>query len=623
MKKRNLLSKFILPLTLCSFLGISSLNAQTLTHSYTFEDGTYGDGIVNDVVGDVNGVVSGGIFEDGAYVMFNGDEFIEFDAAALALNTYDAITVETYVKRGNNGDNEFNAVWSFNGYRASNDFLLSIVRGSSTCQTEVNGVGVAGPEPANDEIHHYVSVLTKESLKLYIDGILVNEESTSGDFISTLGVHPEYAATAYIGKSTWPDASFKGSLYEWNIYNGVLDDATIYTHAKDFSVVSDDSKLKSLSATSGSLYPSFNPSVTQYTAVLDPGTTSIDITALAFEQEALVMKDGGMDLSNIATTDGSGDITITVIGSGDNQTDYTIHYVVNTDLTLMHSYDFNVDYDVSDGTGSVDGSTGFLNVFGGAWHADGDPASKITLDGAALALNTYPSITFEGHVTLGENGGYTLLYYFGGDGNNNTTLLRLTASSDVELSRAQMSGQDVGAGAFVDYAEQEAGTDHHYVVVLSYGYIKYYLDGALVGETTITNSANFISSIGTDVAYLGIGTWDDPLLYADVDEFNIYSGEMDAATVAERCTTFGITPTGVKKTVAKISKVYPTISSDVFNVEFTEQAGNVTVYDLSGNVVKQIKPEGLATTFTVNKAGIYIVQVTSGNVINTYKVVKK
>ncbi|MCW3804466.1 LamG-like jellyroll fold domain-containing protein [Plebeiibacterium marinum] len=618
MKKRSLLSKFILTSALSGLLGITTMNAQTLKHSYTFEDGT-----ANDVVGNVNGTVSGGVFENGGYVMFAGDEFIEFDAAAIALNEYESITVETYVKRGENADGEYNAVWSFNGYRASNDYLLSIVRGSNTCQTEVNGLGAAGPEPVNGETHHYVSILTKQALKLYIDGVLVSEKATSGDLISNIGTHPDHPATAYIGKSTWPDKSFKGTIYEWNIYEGELDNSTIYTHAKDFGVVTDDSKLKSLSVTNGSLYPSFNPSVTEYTAVLNPGTTSMDVLAVAFEEGALVMDgNSNMDLSGIDVSDESGDITISVI-TDNGQTDYSIHYLVNTDLTLKHSYDFEDAFAVNDVVGGANGTTtDVMTVFDGAWHADGDQSAKIVLDPAAIAINTYPSITFEGHVTLGENGGYTILYYFGGNGNDNATLLRLTDGSDANESWAQISANN-DVKAYAACPEQEPFTTHHYVVVMSYGYVKYYLDGALVSESQISDAANFISNVGTEVAYLGVGTWDDPLLVATVEEFNIYSGEMDAATVAQRCEAYGITPTGVEKTVAKISTLYPTVSNDVFNVEFKDQSGTITVYDLSGNVIKQIQPDGLSATFTVDNPGIYLVQVVSEGVTNTYKVVKK
>ena len=616
MKKRNLLSKLLLTLVLLVTIGILSMNAQVLKHQYTF------DGNANDAIGGVNGTPSGGVFDNGGYVLFDGTEYIEFDAAALALNEYESITVESYVERGTNADDEYNVVWYFGGYRGTNDYALSIVRGNSICQTEINGKTASGPEPANGDTHHYVSILTKTSVKLYIDGILNSETSLSEDYISSLGLADGHDAAAFIGKSTWPDKSFKGTIYEWNIYEGELDETTIYNHAKDFVTV-DDSKLSSLTVTEGALYPSFVPATTEYVVVLNPGTNSIDISALPFDEAAIVLgseNSSPIDLNNIAITEESGDINISVIGAGVDQTDYKIHYIVNTDLTLKHSYDFNTEFDISDGTGSVDGFTGWLNVFGGAWHADGNQDSKITFDGEALALNTYPSITFEGHVTLGENGGYTILYYFGTDGNSNSTLLRLTDGSDANESWAQIGGNNV---TYAAYPEQDPFTEHHYVIVLTYGYIKYYLDGALVAETQITNSGSYISSIGTEVAILGMGTWNDPLLNADVDEFNIYSGEMDAATVADRCTAYGITPTGVKKTAAKISKVYPTISSDVFNVEFTDQAGTITVYDLSGNVVKQIQPEGLTTTFTVNAPGIYIVQVTSGNVVNTYKVVKK
>ncbi|MCU4164414.1 LamG-like jellyroll fold domain-containing protein [Carboxylicivirga caseinilyticus] len=610
MKRKSLLFKMLFAFMLLLGFGSVNMMAQTLKHSYTF------DGNANDAVGNVNGTVSGGVFENGTYIMFNGDEYIEFDAAALALNTYEAITVETYVKRGTNGDNEYNAVWSFNGYRGGNDYLLSIVRGSNSCQTEVNGMGVAGPEPLNDEIHHYVSILTKESLSLYIDGVLVNKKATSGDMISTIGAHPEYPATAFIGKSTWPDASFKGTLYEWNIYEGVLDDATIYDNAKDFGVVSNSALLESLTITNGSLYPAFNPSTTDYVAILDPGTTTMNVTGVAFEAEA-----GVIGNADVAIDSETGSYTVTVL-NGDDLTEYTIKYMVDTELTLKHSYDFNEAFLATDVVGGVNGETSdFTNIFDGAWHADGTNANKIVLDPEQIAINTYPSITFEGHVTLGENPGYTILYYFGGDGNNNATLLRLTDGSGASESWAQISSADNNV-THVATPEPDAFTEHHYVVVVTYGSIKYYLDGYLVGESQITSPDNFISNIGTDVAYLGVGTWNDPLLKADVDEFNIYSGEMDAATVKTRAEAYGIA-TAIRPEKANNTKVYPTISSGDYTVEFTGKPGLISVYNLAGNLVKKVQPAAAKGSFSIDQPGMYIVKVQGEGGMKTFKVIKK
>jgi hypothetical protein len=68
--------------------------------------------------------------------------------------------------------------------------------------------------------------------------------------------------------------------------------------------------------------------------------------------------------------------------------------------------------------------------------------------------------------------------------------------------------------------------------------------------------------------------------------------------------------------------VKPTISSDVFVVEFACKPGTIKVIDINGRVISIINATSSREVISVPSAGIYILQITACDVIKTVKVVK-
>ena len=603
MKKKPLLLKVLFATMLLVCMGSINVNAQTLMHSYTFEDGT-----ANDVVGTVHPSVigTGSSFDAGAITLTGGETYLEFSAADLALNTYDALTIESHVTVGEqNGD--YNVLYYFGGNNEDNAHYLSIVRGNNVSQVSANKNHQTGPEPAVGETHHYVTVLTHTTLKLYIDGELIGEKETAGDELAAIG-----ADNAWIGKSTWPDKNWNGTIYEYNIYNGELDDATIMDKAMS-ALITNGSSLKELTLGSGNLYPDFKPTITEYIAILPEGSTSLDISAVAYETGVTINGSGTVQLDGA-----KGDLFVNVSNGPTDITEYVIHYMVDTDLTLKHSYDFETAFNVYDVVGGVDGTAeSFFAISDGAWNADG--TNKITLPADQIALNTYPSISLESFVEVGAHDTYTMLYFFGGEGNNNSTFFRITANND---DHGRDQSQATICNASVEYPEPAEGELHHYVTVIEYGSISLYVDGALVGSKDIIDPGQYISNIGADVAYIGASTWPDPVFLGKFFEFNIYSGAMDAATVLSRAEGYGVS-TAIEKKPNVNAVVYPTISSDNFTVDFKGKPGVVSVYDLTGNLVDVVTPSSSKAIITVENAGVYIVKVQKDGAVKTFKVIKK
>jgi len=205
--------------------------------------------------------------------------------------------------------------------------------------------------------------------------------------------------------------------------------------------------------------------------------------------------------------------------------------------TPVNTYNFDTDGVVSDGTGTVNGTLmGGATVSGGALHlaSNGD---YVSFSGIDLYLDQYTSVTqeFFFRAAVNSNGQFFWQWtsYFGDDGGADcmmTTLgswgskdyLFLLNNADPKINIVDKSWDD--------------GQWHHMVTVKTPTAIKMYRDGVKVGEQAVSDT-----TIGTLLAYLGKGSdaWaGDPTWMGDIGEYNLYDGEMDAATVATRSAAY-------------------------------------------------------------------------------------
>lgn len=199
----------------------------TMMHSYTFEDGT-----ASDVVGDLDGTLNGEslTIADGMATVAGStgptSGYISLDAAALALNTYSAISLEAYVKTSLNANDSYSMLAYFgNNVGGNKCFWMQPTRSATESRVETNnGTSTVtalldGTEIDDGENHHVVAVLSGSALQYYLDGVLVAESATNGDFITTLD---NVVANIFKGPDAWGDKNYNASLSEFNIYDGEL-----------------------------------------------------------------------------------------------------------------------------------------------------------------------------------------------------------------------------------------------------------------------------------------------------------------------------------------------------------------------------------------------------------------
>lgn len=99
------------------------------------------------------------------------------------------------------------------------------------------------------------------------------------------------------------------------------EDGTTKTYTVSISVLSNDASLASITVSTGTLSPEFDPQVTSYTLELPSGTTSVTITATPNDDLASV--DGTGEIATFPA-----DVTITVTAEDGTTATYSIHVLV-------------------------------------------------------------------------------------------------------------------------------------------------------------------------------------------------------------------------------------------------------------------------------------------------------
>ena len=105
--------------------------------------------------------------------------------------------------------------------------------------------------------------------------------------------------------------------------------------------------------------------------------------------------------------------------------------------------------------------------------------------------------------------------------------------------------------------------------------------------------------------------------------FNNCEGATGLTGYIDNWEIFEETSTGISKADKSSVKVFPTITSSVFTVEFSEKPGMIKVYSLSGQLIKTVKATSSTETIQLTTNGIYLVEVESNGTTSILKVIKK
>jgi hypothetical protein len=205
----------------------------TPTHLYTFEDGT-----AKDEIDSADGTLVGGAeIIDGAMVTTAQDQWMEMPGDVIAMNTYDAVTIEAwYIPTAG-----ANTSWSMLAYfgdsvdgLGSNGFFITSARGDDKSRAAISigdiatpwasESGADGPEIDDGLLHYMASTIDGTDITLYIDGELIASTPLSAaNQIS--GISQNYA---YLAKGGYTgDPEWIGAIEQFAIYDVALSEAQI------------------------------------------------------------------------------------------------------------------------------------------------------------------------------------------------------------------------------------------------------------------------------------------------------------------------------------------------------------------------------------------------------------
>ncbi|MFA9390812.1 MAG: LamG-like jellyroll fold domain-containing protein [Prolixibacteraceae bacterium] len=480
--------------------------------------------------------------------------------------------------------------------------------GMSNSDTDYDGINAG--QAISDAWHHVAFVVTDNMRTIYLDGV----ETTQED----INVAVDYSASnVYIGyDKSATNRAFKGAIDEVRIWNTNLSKETI--DKNKFAVLKGNeanlvgywnfdlpNTAQAVELTSNKLHGKitggtyvesfprtnldmdtlyiegfdfvndFSPKRVNYTMIFPVGTTTAKVVAKP-EVSGVTVSGAG----NVTINPEGGQIVITVkTADGASSYDYIISYLVDTELTLKHSYTF-ADGTAQDVVGAADGVINSGEIVDGTFIST-ETGNFITLPAEEIAINSYPSITLEAYVLSGNNTTFTMLIYFGGLTGSNSFWIQPTRGDNA--SRADVI---TGTEATASGPQAQNGVAYHYVAVLTYDVIQWYINGELISEVPLPANVN-INKLSLENAWIGKSGWSDPTWLGSIYEMNIYSGAMNAETVALRSLTF---PTDNITSLATLSAlsidgVTPeNFKPYVLNYEVNLPKGTTTIPTVAGTV---------------------------------------
>lgn len=207
-----------------------------LRHRYSFTSDA------SDSVGIAHGTFLNGAYVSGGQVICDGaDDYVNLPAAAIAVNTYTAITLELWSTQPmlNQG---YSMTAAFGG-RYSNGFgrdylMLCTTRGDEVSRAAIANtadntapwtfeVGVTGPELNDGREHYYALTIDGGTLAYYIDGVLQGTANLDSTTLSRIRTD-----FAYLARSLYnADPYVQCSINEFRIWDSALSAGEIAQHA--------------------------------------------------------------------------------------------------------------------------------------------------------------------------------------------------------------------------------------------------------------------------------------------------------------------------------------------------------------------------------------------------------
>ncbi|MCA1745553.1 MAG: T9SS type A sorting domain-containing protein [Bacteroidales bacterium] len=259
---------------------------------------------------------------EGDYISFPGDK--------IAINTYPSVTLEVYFEAGDdvNGTNTM-ITWLGNTSEENHGidglFMSHKSRAAISCGNHSepwnNEDGVNSILLEDGLPHHMVATLTNDAISFYVDGVFIGAaELRDANKVFNLSNEMAYLCKGgYSGDETW-----NGSVLEYNIYAGVMDEVTVAQRFASFPVEdgSEDATLLDLMV-DGVTLEGFSASVFDYTVEVADESYEPFVTAEVKNAEAVKTIVQAAQIPGTATVE-------VVAADGVTTYTYTIEFIMPT-----------------------------------------------------------------------------------------------------------------------------------------------------------------------------------------------------------------------------------------------------------------------------------------------------
>jgi len=572
--------KYLVALLLLALPGL--LSAQTLVHRYSFATDA------SDSVGGANGTlvapsggaaatITNGLLLPGGGVNNNG--YVALPSGILTGTTN--LTIEVWVTQ--TAATEWATIWCFDNNNNQN-FQLTPNPGRN------NGNLIVDNNPNNNETdlfspvslpngsEQYVAVtfdVTNFTENLYYNGaldgtiVLPDASFTPGSYGGAGGTYENW-----LGKDTYNDNGFQGTIYELRIWNGLVSQRYLGASAL---------------VGAGVLVNNLVPTATSVTAVPSIVLTGTEQAAVSVQLPQTGANELAATLdatnwtsanTNILTVNSSG--LISAVGYGSTTISATVAGVTGASAPITvvspqldHRYSF-----VSDASDSVGGPTwngtlvapnggspatitNGLFLPGNTVNGGGSGYSGyVSLPGGILTNTT--SLTVECWVTQNQGNAWAELWDFGNNDNQNFGLIPypLNNGNNMELAFEPNGGeQDLRSGvSFPNGSEQYVCLTYNNATLKG----NLYANGALVVTTTFPNNSyapGTYGAAGTTRNALGNDVFGDYQFSGAIYEFRIWNGALSplyeeiAAVAGPGVVVTNLTPASISVTVTNTSMI--------------------------------------------------------------------
>ncbi|MFB6341622.1 LamG-like jellyroll fold domain-containing protein [Saccharicrinis sp. FJH62] len=518
------------------------------------------------------------------------------------LSTLNDFTVSTWVKP--DAVDTWARVWDFGTNTSYNMFLtgkasdgyvrFAIKAGGSEQQIMTTKTIIT------DEWTHIAVTKSGNTATMYINGETVGQNTSMAIKPSDLG----YTENNYVGKSQWPDPMFRGTIDEFRIYSSAMTKADIVKIMESVKPFDPAYSLNSGEAVFDSIVPVLSGQSVKLIPVFKPGMNMTGGTWL--------WSDGSTD-QNLILEDVQKSDSISVSYAYNGNT-YVQTYIINMAKDVTSTYLDNPGFDIN--CNYVQGTGSGIDLGAG--------------NGAVQVIEGWTRIQ-NGEWTAGST------YEYGYLGTFNGVNVPSTGSDGAAGGGAGAVGISAGwTGSAVYYQTVTLPAGKYNLAYCAYNANTNANQGeCLVGW--VPNSGNAVMSSKSS---FGNGAWETEVITFTLPEVasgkiqvglqSVNAGTGDHAKIFIDYVNLKVFSDGTNTGIPLIHsgdpeiRIYPTVSgTGYFTLSTDGTSAFISIYNLTGDEVKQISTESKSITFNLPDSQMYIVKVQTEKTSNVFKIISR